>query len=159
MVDFAIFEVRAGWMHGMVRSDTHELPIRASYTPSDSIRDFVDAIQSVRTVDPADCCWFQEAGESHWRFLRSGAHLQIEIFRFESTPMPGRHGSLVDPVFHPQTEWLDFAAMVLKALSNVEASIGLEAYESEWKHPFPMEAYRKLQRDLGVEAGSKVSPS
>jgi len=58
MVRFALSQIEAGWAYANVSNDGTELTVTVGYTPTDAVRDFVDAVASLRTIASAHCCWF-----------------------------------------------------------------------------------------------------
>jgi hypothetical protein len=144
MVRFAFSQIEAGWALANVSDDGADLAVTASYTPTDAIRDFVDAVASLRTVASAHCCWFQEPGEMHWQFLRSKGLLTVEVIRFAGVLSPRRHGPDGVSVFKAETKWVEFARQVLKSMLKIRDSLGSGGYSREWGHAFPQEACEKL---------------
>jgi hypothetical protein len=151
MIKFDLSEVQDGWAQANISAGGEELVISASYTPTDSIRDFVDAVASLQTSASAHCCWFQEPGEMHWQFLRSERNVEVKIIHFGGVRMPKRHGPEGNTVFKADAEWLHFARQVLRALETVRGTLGIGGYEREWRHPFPREACDKLESAIRLE--------
>jgi hypothetical protein len=145
MVRFALSQIEAGWAHANVSNDGAELTVTASYTPTDAVRDFVDAVASLKTVASAHCCWFQEPGEMHWEFLRSNDRVTVEVIRFAGLVMPGGHGPDGVSVFKAETGWVEFARQVLGSILKTRDSLGSDGYIREWRHAFPREACEKLE--------------
>jgi hypothetical protein len=139
MLRFDLSQPRAGWAQATIIHDSDELRVSASYTPIDTIRDFVDSVASLKTAASAHCCWFQEPGEIHWQFLRSKDSIVVEIIRFA-----GKHAQDGVSLFRAETRWVDFATQVLASMLKVRDSLGVDGYEREWRHPFPLEACEKL---------------
>ncbi len=106
MVNCILSDLRAGWAIATISDGSRAVTISASSTPTDALRDFVDAVQSLQTARTADCCWFQERGELHWKLRRRETSLDVEIVRFDYVSFPGRHGDGGTPVFVAQTECL-----------------------------------------------------
>jgi hypothetical protein len=61
MLRFDLSQPHAGWAQATIIHDSDELSVSASYTPIDTIRDFVDAVAGLKTAASAHLCWFQEA--------------------------------------------------------------------------------------------------
>jgi hypothetical protein len=141
MLRFNLSQPHAGWAQATIVKNSAELSISASYTPIDTIRDFVDAAASLKTAASAHCCWFQEPGEMHWQFLRSKESIVVEIVRFA-----GKHAPDGVTLFKAETRWADFATQVLASMHKIRDSLGVDGYEREWRHPFPLEACEKLNR-------------
>jgi hypothetical protein len=141
MLRFDLSQPRAGWAQATIIQHNDELSVSASYTPIDTIRDFVDAVASLKTASSAHCCWFQEPGEMHWQFLRSGDSIVVEIIRFA-----GKHAPDGATLFRAETRWVDFAAQVVASMHKMRDSLGVDGYEREWRHPFPVEACEKLDK-------------
>ena len=139
MLRFDLSQPHAGWAQATIIHDSDELSVSASYTPRDAIHDFVDAVASLKTAASAHCCWFQEPGEMHWQFLRSKDSIVVEIIRFG-----GKHAPDGMTLFRAETRWVDFATQVLASMLKVRDSLGVDGYEREWRHPFPLEACEKL---------------
>jgi hypothetical protein len=148
MVRFALTQIEAGWAHANLSTDGVELTLIASYTPTDAIRDFVDAVASLKSVASAHCSWFQEPGEMHWQFLRSKDSVTVEIIRYAGVLIPSRYGPDGTTVFKADTQWLDFSEQVLAAMRTARASLGIDGYNREWRHPFPQEACDKLNKAI-----------
>ena len=151
MIEFDLFQVEAGWAHANISAGDGKLAISASYTPTDSVRDFVDAVASLQTAASAHCCWFQEPGEMHWQFLRFERNVEVKVIHFGGVRMPKRHGPDGTTVFKADATWLDFATQVLRALVTVRRSLGVDGYEREWRRPFPQEACDKLESAIQLE--------
>ena len=141
MLRFDLSQPRAGWAQATIIQHNDELSVSASYTPIDTIRDFVDAVASLKTASSAHCCWFQEPGEMHWQFLRSGDSIVVEIIRFA-----GKHAPDGATLFRAETRWVDFAAQVVASMHKMRDSLGVDGYEREWRHPFPVEACEELDK-------------
>lgn len=141
MLRFDLSQPHAGWAQATIIHNSDELSVSASYTPMDTIRDFVDAVSSLKTAASAHCCWFQEPGEMHWQFLRSKDRIVIEIIRFA-----GKHAPDGVTLFKAETRWVDFATQVLASMLKMRDSLGVDGYEREWRHPFPLEACEKLYK-------------
>jgi hypothetical protein len=148
MLRFDLSQPHAGWAQATVSDNGEKLTVSASYTPIDAIRDFVDAVASLKSVASAHCCWFQEPGEMHWQFLCSTDRVTVEVIRFDGVLMPGRHGPDGVSVFKAETPWLEFARQVLGSMLNARDSLGGDGYNREWRHPFPKEACDKLGRAI-----------
>jgi len=41
---------------------------------------------------------------------------------------------------------VDFATQVLASMLKMRDSLGVDGYEREWRHPFPIEACEKLHK-------------
>lgn len=143
MLRFDLSQLHAGWVQATVSCNSEELTVRASYTPTDAIRDFVDAVASLKSVASAHCCWFQEPGEMHWQFLRSKDRVTVEIIRFA-----GRHGPDGVSVFKAEAQWVEFAEQVFGSMLTARDSLGVDGYNREWRHPFPKEACDKLDKAI-----------
>lgn len=124
MLRFDLSQPHAGWAQATIIHNSDELSVSASYTPIDTIRDFVDAVSSLKTAASAHCCWFQ-----------------IEIIRFA-----GKHAPDGVTLFKAETRWVDFATQVLASMLKMRDSLGVDGYEREWRHPFPLEACEKLYK-------------
>jgi hypothetical protein len=135
--------VRDGWAKIEISEGDQTLFLSASYTPDDSIRNFVDAVASLGTMPSAECCWYQEPGEIHWKFRRHQS-LVVEVVRFDGAKAPGRHTGSGLTLFAAESKWDEFAASVLRALQQTRSSMGDAEYQREWRYPFPQEAYDKL---------------
>lgn len=155
MFRFNLFQPHAGWAQATVSDNSEELTISASYTPTDVIRDFVDAVASLQTAASAHCCWFQEPGEMHWQVLRSKDTVTIEIVRFDGALIPGRHGPDGVSVFKAETSWVEFAEQVLGSMHKTRDSLGIDGYNREWRHAFPQEACEKLEK--GIREAEQVN--
>ena len=118
--------------------------VTASYTPTDAIRDFVDAVASLRTVASAHCCWFQEPGEMHWQFLRPKDRVTVEVIRFAGVLTPRRHGPDGISVFKAETKWVEFARQVLRSVLKARDSLSSDGYTREWRHAYPRKACERL---------------
>lgn len=125
--------------------------LTAPYSPVDGLRDLVDAVQSLQSTQTSDCCWFQEPGELHWSLRRSDKELVLEILSFPDINYPGHHRGEGVSVFKAGTKWLTFASQLLVSLQSIKTNLGLEGYERAWRHPFPKEAYEKLQSAIQNE--------
>jgi hypothetical protein len=75
----------------------------------------------------------------HWQFLRSKDNLVVEIMRFA-----GRHAPDGVTLLRAETRWVDFATQVFGSMLKMRDSLGVDGYEHEWRHPFPVEACEKL---------------
>ena len=95
----------------------------------------------------------------HWQFVRSKRNVAVEVIRFSDVRMPNRHGPDGSTVFKAEAEWLDFAKQVLGALITVRGSLGIDVYEREWRHPFPLEACEKLESAIRRETSRFSGPS
>ena len=126
-------------------NDGAELTVTASYTPTEAVRDFVEAVASLRTVASARCCWFQEPREMHWQFLRSKDRVTVEVIRFAGLRRPGRLGADGVSVFKVEAGWVEFARQVLGSILTTRDSLGSDGYAREWRHAFPREACEKLE--------------
>ena len=151
MVKITLDNPESGWAYARLSDGVKELVVTASYSPVDVLRDFVDAVQSLRTAEMADCCWSQEPGELHWRLLRKNDDLEVEILSFPDSRNPGQHHGHAISIFNAQTSWLSFARQVLGSLESIKTNLGLEGYERSWRHPFPKEAYEKLQNAIHAQ--------
>ena len=145
MLSISLDNPASGWAHARLSDGANELIVTAPYSPVDAIRDLVDAVQSLRLADCADCCWAQEPGELHWSLHRNGSELELEILRFAETIVPGHHRGDVESVFKAQGEWLTFARQLLCSLESIKVNLGTYGYEREWRHSFPAEAQEKLR--------------
>lgn len=148
MIQFKLPQVQAGWADASIASGDETLTVTTSYSPRDAIRDFVDAVASLKSAAFAHCCWLQEPGEMHWQFLRTKGELVVEVISFDGVLFPGRHGPDGTTVFKAETQWLDFAQQVFGAVLSVRASLGVDGYKREWRHPFPQEAFDKLDNAI-----------
>jgi len=148
MVKIGLDNPEAGWAYARLSDGTKELVVTAPYFPVDVLRDFVDSVQSLQTAEIENCCWSQEPGELHWRLLRQNDDLEVEILSFPDTSIPGRHRGDAISIFKAHTSWLRFAREVLSFLESIKANLGLEGYERAWRHPFPKEAYERLQNAI-----------
>ncbi|HLJ87172.1 MAG TPA: hypothetical protein VKZ53_10140 [Candidatus Angelobacter sp.] len=148
---FTLSEIHAGWALARIGAGNKVVAISASSTPKDVLRDFIDAVQSLVTTDRADCCWFQEPGEMHWRFRRRSAKLEIEILAFDHVSCPGCRGDGGKSVFAVQTDWLSFAEQVRSAFASL-LNLGAKKYELAWHYAFPTEAFDKLDRAIRDQA-------
>src|SRR5215470_9989947 len=127
MTTFAISNIRAGWVTAHLRSEHGSRTVVGSYTPSDSIRDFVDAVASLATTTSAKCSWNQEPEEVTWLFMRSGTEIRVIV-------------TSKQPAFEVQFLWSRFAADVSTAMQTIKSNMGVGEYEREWRYPFPEEA-------------------
>jgi hypothetical protein len=148
MVKIGLDNPESGWAYAHLSDGIKELVVTAPFSPVDVLRDFVDAVQSLQTVEMAHCCWSQEPGELHWRLLRKNDDLEVEILSFPDTSIPGRHRGDPISIFKAHTSWLRFAREVLSSLESIKTNLGLEGYERECRHPYPNEAYEKLQNAI-----------
>jgi hypothetical protein len=145
MLRISLENPKSGWAYARLSDGADELVVTAPYSPVDAIRDLVDAVQSLRAADRADCCWFQEPGELHWSLCRKGVELELEILRFAETIVPGRHRGEAESVFKAQGKWPAFARQLLSSLESIKGNLGLDGYERAWRHPFPERAQEKLR--------------
>lgn len=68
MLRISLDNPSSGWAYARLTDGDNELVVTAPYSPVHAIRDLVDAVQSLRVADRADCCWVQEPGELHCWF-------------------------------------------------------------------------------------------
>jgi len=144
-LEISLNNPESGWAYARLSDGGKEFVVTASYSPVDVLRDFVDAVQSLQSAEVAECCWFQESGELHWNLRRNGEELEVEILKFSDTNSPGHHRGDAVPLFKAQTTWLTFARQLLNSFRSIRTSLGPQGYERAWRHPFPEEAYEKLQ--------------
>jgi hypothetical protein len=136
MKTFTITEVAAGWVTAKLISEQGCKTVVGSYTPNDAIRDLADAVASLATISTARCSWNQEPGEAVWEFTRTKAVIEVAV--------KSNHQS-----FECTFPWPRFCDDVLDALQTLRSTVGTTAYECEWRHPFPVEACKKLQDAIG----------
>ena len=152
MITVSISRVEAGWAFAPLNDGINEMMLMVGYTPTDAIRDFVDAVQSLSTIDQAECCWFQQPGELHWSLRRVAMDVILDIHSFAVVTCPGRHSrSGGTSMFHGQTNYLGFARHLENSLTALRTTLGLEGYRQAWRHAFPMEAHEKLARAIQAE--------
>jgi hypothetical protein len=135
----------SGWAFVSLSDGSNELTVTGPYSPVDVLRDLVDAVQSLQTVEAADCCWFQEPGELHWNLRRSGKDIEVEILEFREISFPGQHRGEPVSAFKSRTKWVTFARQLLSSLESIKTDMGIEGYKVAWRHPFPAEAFEKLR--------------
>jgi hypothetical protein len=148
MVTIRLSNPESGWAYARLSDVSKELVVTAPYSPTDVLRDFIDAVQSLQTDGEADCCWSQEPGELHWKLRRKNKELEVEILSFADIGFPGQHRGDAVSVFKAHTNWLSFAKQVLASLELIKTNLGSEGYERAWRHPFPEEAQEKLQNSI-----------
>jgi hypothetical protein len=154
MLRITLDKPESGWACARLNDGDKELVVTAPYSPADVIRDLIDAVQSLRTAESADCCWSQEPGELHWRLRRVDSEIDVEILRFAKTAIPGSHRGESERVFSARDKWLTFARQLLSSLDSSRTELGTDGYESCWRHPFPSEAQEKLREAIQKSAQS-----
>jgi hypothetical protein len=153
MMAFTFSRIHAGWVTAKIGAGGEEHTVIASYTPTDAIRDFVDAVASLSTTPLATCRWHQEPSEVQWRLRRIGVDVDITLILHDE--IASRRPELPEKViFEGGTDWIGFSKQVLEALLKIRSSLGVDGYEREWRYPFPTEACNKLDRAIR----SNVSP-
>lgn len=145
MLKISLDNPQSGWAYARLSDGDKELVVAAPYSPVDALRELVDAVQSLKTTDSADCCWLQEPGELHWSLRRKDSELELEILRFPQIVLPGNHRGNGESVFKGQGKWLAFARQLLSSLESIRTALGPDGYEHAWRHPFPTAAQEKLR--------------
>ncbi len=98
------------------------------------LRDFVDAVQSLRSAEAVECCWSQEPGELHWNLRRIDQDIEIEILKVPDISFPGQHRGNAEPVFKARGRWVTFARQLLSSLESIKTDMGCEGYERAWRN-------------------------
>jgi hypothetical protein len=141
MIRFTYRVSGAGWAVATIGDERAEMTFPASYL-CDALRDFVDAVQSLFVTSTAECAWEQEPGEVKWTFQRNGSRLSVQVGWHDGRE---KFAGDVDP--------LHFSTEVKRELDRIIADWGDEGYLKQWHHPFPHEAYRKLE--IGIRSELK----
>ena len=136
MIKFALHPPHAGWVHVELEGKGVSFGVTGSYL-SDCLRDLVDTIQSLATAKSATCTWEQEPGVIIWSLGVKGDEVELTLTDGQSQIL-----------FREAEEWARFGVRVLAAFDKLLAETGAERYESDWHHPFPVEAVRKLRNAL-----------
>jgi hypothetical protein len=154
MISFRYELEGAGWADAYLSDGTNSATIPASYL-CDTLRDLVDAIQSLFTADSAECVWQEEPGEVKWLFCRTGdsVGLRVEWWNEVRThPDRDEWQPVLDKVmFSGQAKLLDLATQVDQELHRLLEKWGLDGYLREWiEHPFPVESHKRLRQCIAA---------
>jgi hypothetical protein len=145
-----------GWAYALLTGGDRELVLTASYTPTDAISDLIEAVERLQTATSADCCWFQEPGELHWKLRRVGSELEIEILKFDDG-VPGEHWRESVCIFTATGNWLTFARQLLSSLEAIRVNLGTDGYQRAWRRPFPTREQERLRAT--IKESAKTSPT
>jgi hypothetical protein len=143
LIRFEVGAPRLGWSQVRVTYQDFKLAFLASKTPWDSIGELADAALAIlaeRKVGEAR--WHMEPGAFLFRLLPRGDRTALEILEFVDWKL--RRAPRDNPVFRVEFETKALASSIWRALRRLEGSVKPEAYENEWRHPFPGPAIKRL---------------
>ena len=146
MLRISLDNPRSGWAFARLAAADGEFLVTGSYSPTDAIGDLIEAVERLETATSADCCWFQEPGELHWKMRRAGAELEVEILRFADAF--GQHWRESECVFKANGKWLTFARQLLSCVELIRVNLGCDNYEREWRRPFPAREQQRLREAI-----------
>jgi hypothetical protein len=147
MIRFAYRLGGAGWATATIADEEKEITVPASYL-CDALRDFVDSVQSLFTTATAECVWEEEPGAVRWFFRRNGSSVNIQVEWHDHRES-----------FTGDDDLLHLSSEVKRELDNLIATWGTEGYLKQWRHPFPQDAYRKLELGMKSERERRKMPT
>jgi hypothetical protein len=155
MLRITLDNPQSGWASARLSDGDKELVLTGSYAVTDAISDLVESVERLQTETSADCCWLQGPGELHWKLRRMGTELEIEILAFAEFQQHWRES---ESIFKARGKWLTFARQLLSSLEWIRVNLGLDAYQREWRRPFPTREQERLRAAIKESTKSPSTP-
>ncbi len=160
MIQFTYRLEGAGWAEATVSDGQTCVSIPASYI-CDALGYLVAAVQSLFTSDSAEWAWQLEPGLVKWKFRRQQEWLTVEVQWFDEVRVaPDRFEwrlELDRVAFVGKSDVLYFALQLDRQLQKTLDQWGLDGYEQEWDHPFPVAARERLQSHITTESQRRLA--
>lgn len=90
--------------------------------------------------------WHIEPGAFVFRFTRHGTTSRFELLEYMDPRL--RHPAHSEPIFIFDSDKVAMAGAIWRSLRRLEGSVKPDAYQTEWKRPFPDHAVRRLGEAL-----------
>lgn len=133
-----------GWAEAEVSDGIEQLHITISYIGPGIDAAANAAIALLQAADHSEFEWLDEPGCAQWILEKQSDQLQISISHWYGSIEPQRRKA--DRLFTASTTPLKFAIQVWDALRHLLEEHGADGYAKEWRYPFPMDEYQKLDR-------------
>jgi hypothetical protein len=161
--------IRNGWADVRLSAGTGSVELKPSYM-TDALGDFLRAVREMVLGDAARCLWDAEPEVIEWTFERRGDIMHLRVREHEdpgawtvehSIVQEGRvlfswwtpEDSLLqdgEVVFEADGNALSFARQAVAQADAILEAVGAEAYEKDWRKPFPAAALRQLRAAITI---------
>lgn len=157
---FKIGNVQAGWATATVRADSVEYVMDGfSYiTPAfDELARFgvdvaLDAVDADVVLDAEPSGWILEFKQT---FDPPPAQIPKLTFSISEMKYARERTSPRNKVLSVEVERDQLAGAILKSLTELESNMGMEAFEQEWMHAYPVRGIAALEAALATPRRSE----
>ena len=161
--------IRHGWADVRLATATCTVHLAPSYL-TDALGDFLHAVRDMVLGRNALCLWDAEPEVVEWTFERSGDVLHLRVRELEDqAAWTTEHAFVHDDevrfswwtaedslqqdgtvLFEADGSALNFARQAVAQADAILESLGAEAYEEDWRKPFPAAALQQLRAAIAI---------
>lgn len=139
---------QSGWMSLRLLAGGRQFIAVVGHAPYDSLRELAETLSALVAGAPGGVVrWNAEPEEYDFAFSAEGDRARLKVLRHRDHR---REGGGAGPVFEHACARREMCAAFARELRSLRGRAEADAFEQNWRRPFPEREFQSLAASLGV---------